>query len=175
MGKPLKVSVSQSHPMFDRYYYQKVTRSADWHDFGVQMLENHRQRMSEFELKMSGVCVVERTPILYTYFAINKGKGVVGAMLYRHVGSVVDILGIRTRPDVRRRGIGTSLLTTLTEKTLAKEPETYSVVMTVRDSLLAEHLFLRNAGFSAVSVVRDAFDTPSADGYVFEKTIRTLP
>jgi len=76
----------------------------------------------------------------------------------------LDLLGIVVAPEWQRRGIGESLLATLTELLRRREDRIRAVAP---EGNLPVQLLLREAGFRAIRVLRDYFG--DEDGYLMER------
>ena len=81
-----------------------------------------------------------------------KGR-VVGFMIYRLDKKALTLLNMAVHPQFRRRGVGASLLDKLAGKLSTKRRE--RIEISVIDSNLPCHLFLRSLGYEAVEVLRD--------------------
>ncbi len=76
----------------------------------------------------------------------------------------IAVLNMAVAPEWQRHGIGRSMLAKLERKI---QCEGGSISLTVPERNLAMQLFLRRAGYRAVRVLRDYFDTE--DAYLMER------
>ena len=91
---------------------------------------------------------------------------VVGFMIYELHKTRLHILNFAVAEDFRRRGVGTQMAAKLIGK-LSPGRRT-RIVLEVRETNLAAQLFFRDAGFRAVSVLRDYYDDTPEDAYVMQ-------
>lgn len=89
---------------------------------------------------------------------------VVGFMIYELNRNQLHVLNFAVRPDCRRRGIGVQMVDKLIGK-LSQQRRT-RIALEVRETNLAAQLFFRNAGFKAISVLRDYYDDTTESAYV---------
>lgn len=89
---------------------------------------------------------------------------VAGFMIYELNKSQLHVLNFAVRPDARRRSIGRQMVEKLLGK-LSQQRRT-RITLEVRETNLAAQVFFRNAGFRAVSVLRDYYDDTTEDAYV---------
>jgi len=104
--------------------------------------------------------------------AESEGR-VVGFMIYELNKSQLHVLNFAVRPDARRRGVGMQMIEKLVGK-LSQQRRT-RVTLEVRETNLAAQVFFRNAGFLAVSVLRDYYDDTTEDAYVMHFQYQTEP
>jgi len=91
---------------------------------------------------------------------------VVGFMIYELHKTRLHVLDFAVHPDWRRVGIGDQLASKLIRK-LTKERRT-RIIVYVRETNLSAQQFFRNAGFRAISVMREFYDDTDEDAYVME-------
>lgn len=89
---------------------------------------------------------------------------VVGFMIYELDRDQLHVLNFAVRPDARRRGVGSQMVEKLAGK-LSQQRRT-RISLEVRETNLAAQVFFRNAGFKAISVLRDYYDDTTEDAYV---------
>jgi [ribosomal protein S18]-alanine N-acetyltransferase len=95
---------------------------------------------------------------------------VAGYMLYEHNRGRIDLLTLAVEPKFRRAGVGRELLAKLIAKLSPSRHPVLSV--SVRDSNLSAHLFLRSLGFRCVQVRHHSYDDTADDAYDFVYDIR---
>ncbi len=94
------------------------------------------------------------------------GSLVDGFMIYELHKSRLHLLNFAVHPGYRRRGIGNAMMETLTEK--VSEGRRNRILLEVRETNLAAQCFYRDAGFRAVSVLRDFYDDTTEDAYLMK-------
>jgi ribosomal-protein-alanine N-acetyltransferase len=91
---------------------------------------------------------------------------VVGFMIYELHKTRLHILNFAVASQYRRRNVGTQMSAKLIGK-LSPQRRT-RVVLEVRETNLAAQLFFRDAGFRAVSVLRNYYDDTPEDAYLMQ-------
>jgi ribosomal-protein-alanine N-acetyltransferase len=91
---------------------------------------------------------------------------VVGFTIYELHKNKLRVLNFAVDPYCRRRGVGSRLISKLTDKLTPQRRN--KVVLEVREKNLDAQLFLRSQGFKAVSVLHDFYDDTDEDAYVFQ-------
>jgi ribosomal-protein-alanine N-acetyltransferase len=91
---------------------------------------------------------------------------VVGFMIYELHKSRLHVLDFAVHPAFRRRGVGQAML----DKLISRLPHLRRnrILLEVRETNLSAQLFFRNAGFRAVSVLRDFYEETTEDAYLME-------
>ena len=89
---------------------------------------------------------------------------VVGFMIYELHKNQLHVLNFSVRPDARRRGVGTQMIQKLVGK--LSQQRRNRIVLEVRETNLAAQLFFKQAGFLAVSLLKDYYDDSTEDAYV---------
>ena len=91
---------------------------------------------------------------------------VVGFMIYELHKSQLHIINFAVAPDMRRRGVGRQM----SEKLIAKlsHQRRDRILLEVRETNLPAQLFFRQAGFRAVSVLRDFYEDTTEDAYMMQ-------
>lgn len=108
------------------------------------------------------VCLVATVPVT------KPGPRAVRAVAYAVYSPgprATELLRLAVHPAFRRRGIGMALLKSVAER--ARKHGRDRVVVTLRDSQLDGHLFLKAAGGRAVNVLRAYHEDTGDDGYRF--------
>jgi ribosomal-protein-alanine N-acetyltransferase len=95
---------------------------------------------------------------------------VVGFMIYELHKLRLHVLNFAVARAARRQGVGTQMIGKLVGK-LSKERRT-RIMLEVRETNLAAQLFFKNAGFRAVSVLRDFYDDTTEDAYLMQYRYR---
>ncbi len=91
------------------------------------------------------------------------GENVVGFMIYELLKTRLHILNFAVGADARRHGVGDQMIGKLIGK-LSSQRRT-QITLEVRETNLAAQLFFKNAGFKAVSVLRNFYDDSPEDAY----------
>jgi len=91
---------------------------------------------------------------------------VVGFMVYELNKSRIHILNFATLPEMRRRGVGTQMVRKLAGK-LRVQCRT-RILIEVRETNLVAQLFFRDAGFRAISILRDYHENIPEDAYLMQ-------
>ena len=91
---------------------------------------------------------------------------IVGFMLYGLQKNQIDLLNFAVHPDMRRNQIGQQMANKLIGKLTPQRRN--RIRLEVRESNLSAQLFFKEAGFRAVSVLRDWYDDTTEDAYVME-------
>ena len=100
---------------------------------------------------------------------------VVGFMIYRLVKETIHVVRFAVAPDVRRRGIGSQMLETLTAKLGKRRTR---IALEVRETNLDAQFFYRDRGFKAIAVMRDYYQDTCEDAYQMQlesSQIQTQP
>ena len=91
------------------------------------------------------------------------GERVVGFMIYELLKTRLHILNFAVAADCRRSAVGEQMIGKLVSK-LSSQRRT-KITLEVRETNLAAQLFFKQAGFRAVSVLRDFYDDSTEDAY----------
>ena len=94
------------------------------------------------------------------------GEQVAGFMIYELHKTRLHILNFAVHPDFCQRGVGTQMVHKLVGK-LSHQRRT-RILLEVRERNLPAQLFFRNAGFRAISVLRDFYEDTVEDAYLME-------
>ncbi|WP_153556329.1 ribosomal protein S18-alanine N-acetyltransferase [Roseimaritima sediminicola] len=96
----------------------------------------------------------------------ERDERVVGFMIYELHKNRLHILNFAVAPEVKRQGIGRSMINKLMGK-LSHERRN-RIMLEVRETNLDAQLFFRGLGFRAVSVLRDFYDDSTEDAYLMQ-------
>ena len=91
---------------------------------------------------------------------------VVGSMIYELHKTRLHILNFSVHDDHRRRGVGKAMVDKLISKLSFQRRN--RILLEIRETNLAAQLFFRDAGFRAVSVLRDFYDDTTEDAYLMQ-------
>jgi ribosomal-protein-alanine N-acetyltransferase len=91
---------------------------------------------------------------------------VVGFMIYELHKTRLHILNFAVHDDYRRRAVGTAMSEKLVSK--LSHQRRNRILLEVRETNLEAQLFFRNAGFRAISVLRDFYDDTTEDAYLMQ-------
>ncbi len=91
---------------------------------------------------------------------------VVGFMIYELHKNRLHILNFAVHPDFRRRGVGSQMTAKLAGK--LSQQRRNRIQLEVRETNLAAQLFFREAGFRAISVLRDFYEDTVEDAYLMQ-------
>jgi len=91
---------------------------------------------------------------------------VVGFMIYELHKNRLHVLNFSVAPDFRRQGVGAQMIGKLIGKLSAQRRS--RILLEVRETNLEAQLFFREAGFRAVSVLRDYYDDTTEDAYLMQ-------
>lgn len=91
---------------------------------------------------------------------------VVGFMIYELHKNRLHILNFAVHPDFHRRDVGHQMVHKLIGK--LSQGRRNRIMLEVRETNLAAQLFFRDAGFRAISVLRDFYDDTVEDAYLME-------
>jgi ribosomal-protein-alanine N-acetyltransferase len=97
---------------------------------------------------------------------------VVGFMIYELHKTRLHILNFAVNPQCRRRRVGEAMISKLISK--LSHQRRNRILLEVRETNLAAQLFFRNAGFRAVSVLRDFYDDTTEDAYLMQYTYQPV-
>jgi [ribosomal protein S18]-alanine N-acetyltransferase len=103
----------------------------------------------------------------------EQDERVVAFMIYELHKTRLHLLNFAVAADVRRQGIGQSMMEKLTSK-LSPQRRT-RIILEVRETNLAAQLFFRGLGFRAVSVLRDFYDDTTEDAYLMQYRWKPVP
>lgn len=93
-------------------------------------------------------------------------ESVVGFMIYELHKARLHILNFCVSPAVRRRDVGSQMITKLVGK-LSHQRRT-RIMLEVRETNLPAQLFFRTLGFRAISVLRDFYEDTTEDAYLMQ-------
>jgi len=91
---------------------------------------------------------------------------VVGFMIYELHKNRLHILNFAVHPDFRRRGVGKSMVRKLIGK--LSQQRRNRILLEIRETNLDAQLFFRDAGFRAISVLRDFYEDTTEDAYLMQ-------
>ncbi len=91
---------------------------------------------------------------------------VVGSMIYELHKTRLHILNFSVHSDYRRRAIGRAMISKLISKLSFQRRN--RIMLEIRETNLVAQLFFRDAGFRAVSVLRDFYDDTTEDAYLMQ-------
>jgi ribosomal-protein-alanine N-acetyltransferase len=91
---------------------------------------------------------------------------VIGSMIYELHRTRLHILNFSVRQEYRRRGIGTAMIEKLISKLSLQRRS--RIMLEIRETNLVAQLFFRDAGFRAVSVLRDFYEDTTEDAYLMQ-------
>jgi [ribosomal protein S18]-alanine N-acetyltransferase len=94
-------------------------------------------------------------------------RQVVGFYVYETYAESYKLLRLAVHPDFRRLGVGRKMLQKMESK--IRDGQRNQLTIELRESLLPAQFFLRSCGFKAVNVLRNHYDNPCEDAYVFIK------
>ncbi len=97
---------------------------------------------------------------------------VVGFMIYELHKTRLHILNFAVHRDCRRRGVGDAMISKLIGK--LSHQRRNRILLEVRETNLSAQLFFRDAGFRAVSVLRDFYDDTTEDAYLMQYTYQEV-
>lgn len=95
---------------------------------------------------------------------------VVGFMIYELNKTRIQVLNFATSVDFQRRGVGTQMVGKLIGKLSAQRRT--RIMLEVRETNLPAQLFFREAGFRAISVLRDYYEDTPEDAYLMQYRFR---
>jgi [ribosomal protein S18]-alanine N-acetyltransferase len=91
---------------------------------------------------------------------------VVGFMIYELHKNRLHVLNFAVRPELRRRGVGISMVRKLMGK--LSQQRRSRILLEIRETNLDAQLFFRAAGFRAISVLRDFYEDTPEDAYLMQ-------
>ncbi len=91
---------------------------------------------------------------------------VVGFMIYELHKNQLHILNFAVAPELRRHHIGQQMVAKLISKLSPQRRN--KILLEVRETNLAAQVFFRQAGFRAVTVLRDFYDDTTEDAYLMQ-------
>ena len=95
----------------------------------------------------------------------ERNQAVVGFVIYELHKTRLHILNLAVDPVYQRQRIGAQLVNKLASK-LTPQYRT-RIMLEIRETNLAAHLFFRAMGFKAISVLRDHYEDTEEDAYLF--------
>ena len=95
---------------------------------------------------------------------------VVGFMIYELHRTRLHLLNFAVADELRRKGIGTQMLSKLMAKLSAQRRT--RIVLEVRETNLPAQLFFKSQTFRAVSVLRDFYEDTTEDAYLMQYRYR---
>jgi len=91
---------------------------------------------------------------------------VVGFMIYELHKTRLHVLNFAVHDDFRRRRIGSQMIMKLVNKLSSQRRN--RILLEVRETNLKAQLFFREAGFRAITVLRDFYDDTTEDAYLMQ-------
>jgi ribosomal-protein-alanine N-acetyltransferase len=91
---------------------------------------------------------------------------VVGFMIYELHKNRLHILNFAVHSDFRRRGVASGMIRKLVGKLSPQRRN--RITLEIRETNLAAQLFFREAGFRAISVLREFYEDSPEDAYLFQ-------
>jgi len=91
---------------------------------------------------------------------------VVGFMIYELHKNQLHILNFAVAPEMRRNHVGQQMVDKLISKLSPQRRN--KILLEVRETNLAAQVFFRQAGFRAVTVLRDFYDDTTEDAYLMQ-------
>jgi len=91
---------------------------------------------------------------------------VVGFMIYELHKTRLHVLNFAVHRDMRRRGIGASMIHKLVSK--LSHQRRNRILLEVRETNLVAQLFFRTANFRAISVLKDFYEDTTEDAYLMQ-------
>jgi ribosomal-protein-alanine N-acetyltransferase len=95
---------------------------------------------------------------------------VVGFMIYELHKNRLHILNFAVSPEFRRRGVAKAMVKKLIGKLSPQRRN--RILLEIRETNLDAQLFFREAGFRAISVLRDFYDDTTEDAYLMQYRYR---
>ena len=95
---------------------------------------------------------------------------VVGFMIYELHKNRLHILNFAVHSDFRRRGVATGMIRKLVGKLSPQRRN--RILLEIRETNLAAQLFFREAGFRAISVLREFYEDSPEDAYLMQYRYR---
>jgi [ribosomal protein S18]-alanine N-acetyltransferase len=95
---------------------------------------------------------------------------VVGFMIYELHKNRLHILNFAVHAEFRRRGVATGMIRKLVGKLSPQRRN--RILLEIRETNLAAQLFFREAGFRAISVLRDFYEDSPEDAYLMQYRYR---
>jgi ribosomal-protein-alanine N-acetyltransferase len=98
---------------------------------------------------------------------------VVGFMVYELHKNRLHILNFAVSPGFQRCRVGTAMVNKLIGKLSPQRRN--RILLEVRETNLSAQLFFRDAGFRAISVLRDFYEDSTEDAYLMQYRYRSIP
>ena len=95
---------------------------------------------------------------------------VVGFMIYELHKNRLHILNFAVHSDFRRRGVASGMIRKLVGKLSPQRRN--RILLEIRETNLAAQLFFREAGFRAISVLREFYEDSPEDAYLMQYRYR---
>ncbi|MEZ6137997.1 MAG: ribosomal protein S18-alanine N-acetyltransferase [Pirellulaceae bacterium] len=95
---------------------------------------------------------------------------VIGFMIYELHKNRLHLLNFAVDPACRRNSVGQSMLAKLVSK--LSDDRRNRIMLEVRETNLDAQLFFKNAGFRAISVLRDFYEDTTEDAYLMQLRYR---
>lgn len=99
----------------------------------------------------------------------SRSETIVGFMIYELHKANLRVLNFAVHPDWQRRGVGTAMVDRLKDK--LSQQRRKRIKLETRESNLRAHLFWKSQGFECIDVLRNHYDDPDEDGYLFQFTL----
>ncbi len=95
---------------------------------------------------------------------------VVGFMIYELHKNRLHVLNFAVHPEFRRRGVARGMIRKLIGKLSPQRRN--RILLEIRETNLAAQLFFRDAGFRAISVLREFYEDTPEDAYLMQYRYR---
>lgn len=110
----------------------------------------------------------ERLVLVSEGTGVQSGSSLLGFLVARHVAAEWELENIVVAPEARRRGTGMSLLDALLR--VARQTDTASVFLEVRESNLTARGLYEKAGFCPAGRRRSYYTNPQEDAVLYRWT-----
>lgn len=97
---------------------------------------------------------------------------VVGFMIYELHKNRLHVLNFAVRPEFRRHGVGETMVRKLVGKLTQQRRN--RILLEIRETNLDAQLFFRQAGFRAISVLRNFYEDTPEDAYLMQYRLTAL-
>lgn len=102
----------------------------------------------------------------------ERQERIVGFMIYELLKHQLHFLNFAVAPWARRQGIGSQMVDKLVHK--LSQQSRHEILLEVRETNLAAHLFFRAQGFRATEVLHGYYEDSAEDAYKMEYLLRDI-
>ncbi len=103
-------------------------------------------------------------------FRLDHGDEMAGFLVFRKIGDIVEVNNVGVKKDFRRKGVATSLLSNLLER--SKREKVVSIFLEVRAKNKEAVRLYKKLGFGYLSIRKGYYSKPKDDALIYKLKLR---